>query len=118
MPSEKEKKLDRLYTLLEREKDEDTAAALRWAIFQLEQMPEREHKAQADRLIAYAMKPQRERDGIIDTGAFNSIIAGYTVIALQDAGKPRNDIKEALDALESAFEDTDAEKARRAYESF
>ena len=28
---------DRLYVLLEREKDADTAAALRWAIFTLEQ---------------------------------------------------------------------------------
>lgn len=28
---------DRLYALLEREKDADTAAALRWAIFTLEQ---------------------------------------------------------------------------------
>lgn len=113
-----EKKLDRLYTLLEREQDTETAAALRWAIFQLEREPERELKAQADLLVAYAMKPQRERDGIIDTGAFNSIIAGYTVIALQDAGKPRKDIREALDALERALEDTDAEQARRAYESF
>lgn len=31
------KRLDRLYTLLERERDPDTAAALRWAIFTLEQ---------------------------------------------------------------------------------
>lgn len=32
-----EKRLDRLYALLERERDPDTAAALRWAIFTLEQ---------------------------------------------------------------------------------
>lgn len=32
-----EKRLDRLYALLEREQDPDTAAALRWAIFTLEQ---------------------------------------------------------------------------------
>lgn len=32
-----QKRLDRLYTLLEREKDLDNAAALRWAIFTLEQ---------------------------------------------------------------------------------
>ena len=70
MPSEKEKKLDRLYTLLEREKDEDTAAALRWAIFQLEQMPEREHKAQADRLIAYAMKPPERAGRYYRHGSF------------------------------------------------
>ncbi len=31
------KQLDRLYSLLEREKDADTAAALRWAIFTLEE---------------------------------------------------------------------------------
>lgn len=32
-----EKRLDRLYKLLDREQDPDTAAALRWAIFVLEQ---------------------------------------------------------------------------------
>ncbi len=30
------KQLDRLYSLLEREKDSDTAAALKWAIITLE----------------------------------------------------------------------------------
>lgn len=33
-----EQRLDRLYALLEREQDTDTAAALRWAIFTLEQL--------------------------------------------------------------------------------
>ena len=37
MSSLDQKQLDRLYDLLEREKDPDTAAALRWAIFTLEQ---------------------------------------------------------------------------------
>lgn len=37
MSSLDEKRLDRLYALLKREKDADTAAALRWAIFTLEQ---------------------------------------------------------------------------------
>ncbi len=32
------KRLDRLYKLLEREKNPDNAAALRWAIFTLEQL--------------------------------------------------------------------------------
>jgi len=32
------KRLDRLYDLLEREQDPETAAALRWAIFTLEQV--------------------------------------------------------------------------------
>ena len=32
-----EKRLARLYALLERKQDPDTAAALRWAIFTLEQ---------------------------------------------------------------------------------
>lgn len=34
-----QKQVDRLYQLLEREKDQDTAAALRWAIFTLENPP-------------------------------------------------------------------------------
>ena len=33
-----EKRIDRLYKLLERVKDPDTKAALRWAIFELERM--------------------------------------------------------------------------------
>lgn len=37
MSSLEEKRLNRLYTLLERERDPDAAAALRWAIFTLEQ---------------------------------------------------------------------------------
>ena len=37
MSSFDKKRLDRLYALLEREQDPDTAAALRWAIFTLEQ---------------------------------------------------------------------------------
>ena len=61
------------------------------------------------------MKPERERDSIIDTGAFNEVIKGYLVIALQDAGKPRSDILDALDALEAAFNTTDAGQARQAY---
>ena len=37
MSSLDEKRLARLYTLLGREKDPETAAALQWAIFTLEQ---------------------------------------------------------------------------------
>lgn len=37
MSSLEEKRLDRLYKLLEREQDPDTAAVLLWAIFILEQ---------------------------------------------------------------------------------
>lgn len=37
MSSLDKRRLDRLYELLERERDPDTAAALRWAIFTLEQ---------------------------------------------------------------------------------
>ena len=37
MSSLNEKRLDRLYALLEREQDPDTVATLRWAIFTLEQ---------------------------------------------------------------------------------
>ena len=33
-----EKRIDRLYKLLERVKDPDTKAVLRWAIFELERM--------------------------------------------------------------------------------
>ena len=38
MSSMDKKRLERLYGLLEKEKDADSAAALRWAIFTLEQL--------------------------------------------------------------------------------
>ncbi len=38
MSSLDKKRLDRLRSLLEKEKDANTAAALRWAIFTLEQL--------------------------------------------------------------------------------
>lgn len=60
-------------------------------------------------------KPEPELNEIIDTGLFNEIIKGYLVIALQGTGKERDEIIEALDALEAAFDNTDAEQARRAY---
>lgn len=37
MSSLDKRRLDRLYELLERERDPDTAAVLRWAVFTLEQ---------------------------------------------------------------------------------
>ena len=38
MEMEEEKKIERLYMLLESDVDAETKSALRWAIFQLEQM--------------------------------------------------------------------------------
>lgn len=60
-------------------------------------------------------KPEHELNEIIDTGAFNEIIRGYLVIALQDTGKQPADIAKALEALEAAFDQADAEEARLAF---
>ena len=67
--------IDRLYELMEREKgDQDMTAALRWAIFQLEQMG-REKQA-GDLVFRLAFTPEPEINSIMDTGAFNEIIKG------------------------------------------
>lgn len=108
-----QKQVDRLYTLLERGKDADTAAALRWAIFQLEQQGR--EKQTGDLVYRLAFTPEPEINSIADTGAFNEIIKGYLVTALQDTGKERAEVIEALDTLEAAFDNTGGEQARRAY---
>lgn len=70
---------------------------------------------QANLLMKCAFMSEQEKNRIIDTGAFNEIIAGYLVLALQDAGRSRSDIKEAVRALHQVFDDASAEQARRAY---
>lgn len=110
------KNVDHLYDLLchaEQRNDRDSAAALRWAIFQCEQ----NHSTPTPQglVLSYAMKPEQELNSIIDTGAFNEIIKGYLVLALQDTGKSSAEIREVLVALDSAFDDADAAQAREAY---
>ena len=91
--------INRLYKLLQdnEKSDPDTAAALRWAIFQL------------------AFTPEPEINSIMDSGMFNEIVKGYAVLAMQSTGTERNNIQEAVDALDSIFDDTDAATARKAY---
>lgn len=118
------KRIDHLYRLLqEKEKsDLDAAASLRWAIFTLEQMNRDKSKqqnelAQKTALLAqYSMKPEQEINDIMDTGAFNEIVKGYLVMAMQATGSSHEEIQQTLSALEYAFDDADADKARQAYQ--
>lgn len=66
-------------------------------------------------LTELMVKPEAELNEYIDTGMFNEIIKGYLVLALQNIGQPKKDILSALNAMESAFDDADAEQARQAY---
>ena len=106
--------IDRLYELMEREKgDQDMTAALRWAIFQLEQMGR--EKQTGDLVFRLAFTPEPEINSIMDTGAFNEIIKGYLVTAMQATGAEHDSIQTATDALDAIFDDTDAATARKAY---
>lgn len=111
-----QEQVDRLYNLLhraEQEKDQDTAAALRWAIFQLEQQGR--EKQTGDLVFRLAFTPAEEINSIMNTGAFNEIVKGYLVTTLQAKGTDHGDILEAVDTLDTIFDDTDAAQARAAY---
>lgn len=109
------KQIDHLYTLLQRaeKEDQDAAAALRWAIFNLEQKGR--EKQTGDLIYRLAFTPEPEINGIMDTGMFNEIVKGYLVIAMQDTGAKSGSIRQAVDALDGIFDDTDAAAARKAY---
>lgn len=109
------KQLDRLYNLLheKEQSDPDVAAVLRWAIFQLEQKGS--EKQTGDLVFRLAFTPEPEINEIMDSGAFNEIVKGYVVVAMQGAKIERDEILDAIDALEDAFDDTDAAAARSAY---
>lgn len=110
-----QKQIDRLYALLEEKEksDPDTAASLRWAIFQLEQQGR--EKQTGDLVFRLAFTPELEINSIMDTGAFNEIIKGYVTVAMRGAMIERAEILEALNVLDDAFDDTDAAAARKAY---
>lgn len=114
-----EKKINHLYALL-REKeqsDPNMAASLRWAIFNLEQQVQNQQQPTdpLSQIKKYAAKPEPEVNSIVDTGIFNEIIKGYLVVAMREATFETGQILSAVEALEDAFEDTDAASARKAY---
>ena len=107
--------IDRLYELMEREKgDQDMTAALRWAIFPLEQMGR--EKQTGDLVFRLAFTPEPEINSIMDTGAFNEIIKGYAVLAMQATGSMTHGaVQDVVQEMDSIFDDTDAATARKAY---
>lgn len=109
------KKLDRLYGLLrEAEKgDLDTAAALRWAIFTLEQT-DRQDKDDDD-FFRLALMPEQTLNSIIDSGAFNEVIKGYLVAAMQTMDFDRTSIQKTVNTLDYIFDEVDADAARKDY---
>lgn len=111
-----QEQVDRLYDLLhraERENDQDTAASLRWAIFQLEQQGR--EKQTGDLVFRLAFTPEAEINSIMDTGMFNEIVKGYLVTALQTTGADHDNIRKVVNTLDAIFDDTDAAQARKAY---
>lgn len=108
------KKLDRLYGLLrEAEKgDLDTAAALRWAIFTLEQADRQDKDDDFFRLV---LMPEQTLNSIIDSGAFNEVIKGYLVAAMQTMDFDCTSIQKTVNTLDYIFDEVDADAARKSY---
>ena len=63
-------------------------------------------------LAEHQQKKPTERDSIIDTGQYNSYIAGYMALALEGIKKKPTEIEIALDALDATLALYTAKKAR------
>lgn len=57
-------------------------------------------------------KTPEERDSIIQTGLYNSYIAGYLAFTLEDIGHSPEEIQRALDTLREELETHTAQEAR------
>ena len=64
-------------------------------------------------LITMAAKPEEELNAMVDTGIFNSIIAGYLVATLKSLNYKTEDIQAAARELYRVFDDMDAAAARK-----
>lgn len=58
----------------------------------------------------------KKRYEIINSGMCNSIIAGYLIAALEEAGFPPSEVKNACQCLVWAFDVINAEEAEALYE--
>lgn len=54
---------------------------------------------------------KEERMHLCDMGFYNQTIRGYLILAMQNAGFPKEEIKRALYGLKLAFDDTSAAEA-------
>lgn len=63
-------------------------------------------------VVQFLLKPRNEINAMADSGAFNSIIAGYVAGTLKAMGKDKDEIQEALHTLAGLFETMDATQAR------
>ena len=64
-------------------------------------------------LMTMAAKPEEELNAMVDTGMFNSIIAGYLVATLQSLDYKTEDIQAAARELPRIFDEMDASAARK-----
>lgn len=109
------KRIGRLYDLLQKieKEDFDTVAALRWAIFTLEQGDWQD--TGTDIFFRLAFMPEQSINNIMNSGAFNEIVKGYLVAAMQDMGFERTSIIKTAITLDGIFEEMDAKAARKVY---
>ena len=64
-------------------------------------------------LMTMAAKPEEELNAMVDTGMFNSIIAGYLVATLKSLDYKTGDIQAAARELHRIFDEMDAAAARK-----
>lgn len=64
-------------------------------------------------LMTMAAKPEEELNAMVDTGMFNSIIAGYLVATLKSLDYKTEDIQAAAQELHRIFDEMDASAARK-----
>lgn len=54
---------------------------------------------------------------VIDSGMYNSVIKGYMIAALEDAGFTSDEIKKACRGLNGAFDEITAKEAETVYDN-
>ena len=64
-------------------------------------------------LMTMVAKPEEELNAMVDTGMFNSIIAGYLVGTLKSLDYKTEDIQAAARELHRIFDEMDATEARK-----
>ena len=71
-----------------------------------------------DEFLKFTLMPDDERCRIIDSGVFNSIIRGYCVAGMKEAGCSHSDIHKTMNALSRVFDEVSAAEAKKIYDNF
>lgn len=64
-----------------------------------------------DDFIEFVMEPVERRQAHFDSGVYNSIVKGYVIAAMQDAGQSREEISSVLTSLKVVFDELTSAEA-------